>query len=59
MIREMPRLGRRTTASPWRVLGVRAGIAAALLVVAFCLLWFDRDGLKDNIDGHISFSDTI
>lgn len=59
MIRKLPRLGRRTTASPWRVLGVRAGIAAALLVAAFCLLWFDRDGLKDNVDGHISFTDNI
>ena len=59
MSREIPRLGRRTTASPWRVLGFRAAIALSLLVAAFCLLWFDRDGLKDNIDNHISFTDTL
>jgi voltage-gated potassium channel len=57
--RDSPHLGRRTTASPWRVLGVRAAIAASLLVIAFCLLWFDRDGLKDNIDGNLSFTDTL
>ena len=59
MVQEAPRLGRRSTASPWRVLVVRAVIALALLLVAFCLLWFDRDGLKDNIDNHISFTDTL
>lgn len=59
MTREPPRLGRRTTASPWRIVAVRAGIAAALLIVAFCLLWFDRDGLRDNVDGHLGFSDVV
>ena len=36
-----------------------AGLALGLLVTAFCLLWFDREGLKDNLDGHLSFSDTL
>ena len=56
---DTPRLGRRNTASPWRVLAGRAAIAASLLVIAFCLLWFDRDGLRDNIDNHLSFTDTL
>ena len=30
-----------------------------LLVTAFCLLWFDRGGLRDNIDGHLSFADVL
>ena len=38
---------------------MRAGIAGALLVAAFALLWFDRDGLKDHVDGHLSFGDVI
>ena len=30
-----------------------------LITTAFGLLWFDRDGLKDNIDGFVTFSDTL
>lgn len=30
-----------------------------LLLASFCLLWFDRDGLRDNIDGHLTLSDVI
>jgi len=37
----------------------RAGIALALIASAFGLLWFDRDGLKDNIDGVVTFADTL
>ena len=54
-----PILARKSRASPWRTLLARAGAAAALLTIAFMLLWFDRDGLKDQIDGHISFTDTL
>ena len=52
-------LRRRSRTSAWRALAYRAGAALALIVVAFMLLWFDRDGLKDNIDNHLSFADTI
>lgn len=34
-------------------------LALSLVVVAFLLLWFDRDGLKDNVDGNLSFTDVI
>ncbi len=54
-----PILVRKSRSSPWRTLLVRAGVAAGLLTVAFMLLWFDRDGLRDNLDGHISFTDTL
>ena len=43
----------------WQGLAVRIAIAIALLVIAFALLWFDRAGLRDNIDGHLSFADVI
>ena len=43
----------------WHGLAVRIAIAIALLVLAFALLWFDRSGLRDNIDGHLSFADVI
>lgn len=54
-----PSLSRKSTASPWRTIAVRATLALGLLVAAFCLLWFDRAGLRDNIDGHLSFADTL
>ncbi|MCY7281793.1 MAG: potassium channel family protein [Sphingomonas bacterium] len=54
-----PALTRRSSQSGWRTIAVRAGLAAALVVVAFLLLWFDRDGLRDNLDGHLSFTDVI
>jgi voltage-gated potassium channel len=53
------KLTRRTRTSAWHTLGFRAGIALGLLVAAFLLLWLDRDGLRDNVDGHLSFADVI
>jgi voltage-gated potassium channel len=43
----------------WHSLAVRIAVAALLVMVAFVLLWFDRDGLRDNVDGHMSFTDVI
>lgn len=54
-----PTLTRRGNQSGWQTVAVRAALAMALVVIAFLLLWFDRDGLKDNVDGHVSFTDTI
>jgi voltage-gated potassium channel len=54
-----PALTRRSNQSGWRTVAVRVALAAALILIAFALLWFDRDGLKDQIDGHVSFTDTI
>jgi voltage-gated potassium channel len=57
--RPLPPLTRRRHASPWRLLAWRAALAIGLLVTAFALLWFDRDGLRDNIDGVVTFTDTL
>ncbi|HEV2043605.1 MAG TPA: potassium channel family protein [Sphingomicrobium sp.] len=54
-----PPLTRRSNQSGWRTVAVRAALAVSLVVLAFLLLWFDRDGLKDNVDGHLSFTDVI
>lgn len=43
----------------WHGFGLRVGIAIALLILAFALLWFDRAGLRDNVDGHLTFPDVI
>ncbi|MEO8175107.1 MAG: potassium channel family protein [Sphingomicrobium sp.] len=52
-------LSRRSNASPWRKLAVRAALAGTLLLTAFALLWFDRGGLRDQVDGHLSFADVV
>lgn len=52
-------LSRKSGGSPWRTLTFRALLALGLLAAAFCILWFDRNGLRDNIDGHMSFADVV
>ena len=59
MLSTDPSLKRRSNQSGWRTIAIRASIAIALVLIAFLLLWFDRDGLKDNVDGHVSFTDVI
>jgi voltage-gated potassium channel len=43
----------------WGDLGLRAGFAFALLFMVILIHWYDRDGLIDNVDGHISFLDVV
>ncbi len=45
--------------SPLLILASRMGLAASLFCLVFALLWFDRDGLKDQLDGEISFTDVV
>lgn len=45
--------------SPAQILTIRLLIAAALFMLVFLLLWWDRDGLRDQIDGDMSFSDVV
>jgi voltage-gated potassium channel len=40
-------------------LGARVVSIALLLIIVISVFWLDRDGLRDNIDGVISFSDVI
>jgi voltage-gated potassium channel len=37
----------------------RAALVVALIALVIAVFWFDRDGLKDQIDGHISFADVV
>jgi len=55
---ELPTLQRRTLRA-WHGLAVRVAIAISLIVIAFLLLWFDRGGLRDNVDGHLTIADVI
>ena len=52
-------LRRRSSLSNWAQFAIRMGVAFALLALVIGFHWIERDSLKDNIDGHISFADVI
>ena len=43
----------------WGDAGLRIGAALALVFIVVLIHWFDRDGLTDYVDGHVSFLDII
>lgn len=47
------------TWSPFQTLTARFGLAFLLFILVFLLLWLHRNGLRDQIDGHVSFSDVV
>lgn len=52
-------LKRRSKLSPLGSLLLRALIVIGLIGIAIGIHWADRDGLRDNSDGHISFVDVL
>ena len=52
-------LRRRPPDQGWRQLALRAALLVALIGIVLLTLWLDRDGLKDQIDGSISFVDIV
>src|SRR6476659_5268837 len=55
---ELASLQRRAPRS-WNGFAVRVAVSCLLVALAFAILWFDRDGLRDNLDGHLSFADVV
>ena len=53
------RLHRKSRTPAWQSLLYRILLVLALIGVAIGVHWFDRGGLRDNIDGHISFLDVL
>ncbi|MEW6248735.1 MAG: potassium channel family protein [Nitrospirota bacterium] len=45
--------------APGRTLLLRLGMVLALLAAVILILWLDRAGLRDQLDGEISFSDIV
>lgn len=43
----------------WADVGLRLGAALGLVMLVIMIHWFDREGLKDSLDGHISFLDVV
>jgi voltage-gated potassium channel len=52
-------LRRRVRVPVWGDVGLRIGAALFLVAIVVALHWFDREGLVDNHDGHISFLDVV
>lgn len=52
-------LRRKKRTSSWASLLWRVGLALGLIGVALAGHWFDRDGLRDNVDGAIDFFDVL
>lgn len=48
--------GRR---SVLRTLGIRLFLVVSLFSLVMAVFWLDRDGLRDQIDGHITFTDVV
>lgn len=43
----------------WGDLSIRLGLALGLVFIVVLIHWFDRDGLIDHYDGHVSFLDVV
>ncbi len=52
-------LRRKSPLPIWLQIGWRVALVLGLLIFTILLHWFERDGLRDNYDGHVSFSDVI
>lgn len=52
-------LRRKSPLPVWMQIGWRVGLVLGLLAFAVAIHWFERDGLRDNYDGHVSFVDVI
>lgn len=49
----------KSDATPERTLVRRAALVLFLVALVLGVLWQDREGLKDNLDGDISFADVV
>lgn len=59
LARRFSPLRRAVRVPVWGDLGIRLGLALALIMAVVMIHWLDRDGLVDNHDGQISFLDVV
>ena len=57
--KRMRPLRRAVGLSVWADVSIRLGAALGLIMVVVMIHWFDREGLVDNVDGHVSFLDVV
>lgn len=58
-VRGSPRFYRQSRISAAVALLLRVGAALVLVGIALAGHWFDREGLRDNVDGQVSFLDVL
>ena len=58
-LRPAPLLTRRSNVTPGVSLALRIAVLLGLLVFIVAFHWLEREGLRDNYDGHVSFADVI
>jgi voltage-gated potassium channel len=58
-LRASAMLRRKSPLPVWIQIGWRVGLVLGLLAFAIFVHWIERDGLRDNLDGHVSFLDVI
>ena len=56
---DTPRLRRRNPTPAWLSLLLRVLLAIGLIGIALMVHWLDREGLRDNVDGVVSFVDVL
>ena len=56
---ELLTLRRKPRTSAWVQIGWRVALAVGILVLVIVIHWLERDGLRDNFDNHVSFSDVV
>ena len=56
---ELLTLRRKPQTSAWVQIGWRVALAVGILVLVIVIHWLERDGLRDNLDNHVSFSDVV
>ena len=44
---------------PGRTILVRLGLILVIFLAVFLIMWLDRDGMQDKLDGEISFTDIV
>lgn len=59
MQRTLQPLRRATRWPVWADVLARLGVAFFLIAIVVMIHWFDREGLHDQVDGHISFADVV
>ena len=52
-------LRRKRRTSAWMSLAWRVALVIALVIFVIAVHWLERDGLRDNLDGQVSFIDVI
>jgi voltage-gated potassium channel len=52
-------LRRQARLKPWAQFAIRMAIMIGMIVFIVVFHWIERDALKDQIDGHITFADVI